>query len=267
VDRVKQTAQRIQRVLRTAVRLAVAGKDMSSRRALLKLRFRPSPPGRPVDVRVRQLGGESFRLRPGTSDIYAFGDRFVDFYHLPPPEIRDRELATIVDLGANIGVSLAALAVRYPRARLLGIEADSENAALAEANTAPWRDRCTIVNSACWDREADLVVEGTEASGYSVREAGPGDPAAVRSVRGRPLDALLPEGVIDYVVMEVEHTEQRLLNNNTAWAERVRALRVECYPEGEYRLADTVKDLTALGFRARGEPNPLGGYAIGIRDL
>ncbi len=267
MDRVKQLAEKIRGALHTAFRLGVAGQDMSSRRDLLRLRFRPTSPGRPVDVRVRQLGGERFRLRPGTSDIYAFGDRFVDFYHLPPAEVRERELATIVDLGANIGVSLAALAVRYPQARLFGIEADAENAALAEANTAPWRDRCTIVNSACWDREADLVVEGTEASGYSVREAGPGDPAAVRSVRGRPLDSLLPEGLIDYVVMEVEHTEQRLLTNNTAWAERVRALRVECYPEGDYRMADTVNDLTALGFRARGEPNPLGGYAIGIRDL
>jgi FkbM family methyltransferase len=265
VDRLERTARRIVRLLRTAAQLARAGADMRSRRDLLRLRFRPPKDADTVEVRVRPLNGEPFRLRPSTSDIHAFGDRFIDFFHLPPAELRDEELRTIVDLGANIGVSLAALAVRYPEARLLGVEADADNAALARANVAPWSDRCTIRHAACWDRSADLVVEGTEASGFSVREATPGDPDSMRTVRGESLDTLLPDGPIDYVLMEVERTERRLITRNTDWAERVRSIRVECYPDGDYRLAETLADLAALGFRARGEPNPFGGYALGVR--
>ena len=238
---------------------------MASRRDLLRLRFHPPADVASVTVRVSQLDGKPFRLRPATSDIYAFSDRFVSFFHLPPAEVRDEDLRVVVDLGANIGVSLAALAVRYPNARLFGVEADAENAALARANVAPWGDRCTITHAACWDREAELVVEGSEASGFSVREATPADADSTRTVLGRSVNSLLPDGPIDYVLMEIERTERRLLTRNAEWAERVRALRVECYPDGDYRLADTLADLSALGFRVRGEPNPFGGYALGVR--
>lgn len=122
----------------------------------------------------------------------------------------------ICELGSNIGTALAGLAVRYPDARLLGVEADPSNAALARANVAGYGARCQVVEAAVWDQEAELVVVGDRADALEVRPRRASDPPAPNSIRGRTVDSLLaehmPDGAIDYMHMNVEGTEKRILS-------------------------------------------------------
>lgn len=232
-------------------------------------RSRGARPRRAVAIRVKALGGHPLLMRPGTNDVDAFSDNALDGFHLPPAEIRGDALIRIVEVGTNIGVGLAALAHRYPAARLVGLEADRDNALLARRNTSPWSDRCTVIEAAAWDSETQLTLEGDETNGYHVRERTGDDPEDSPTILAMTLDGVLaehmPEGEIDYVLLSAEHSEARLLRAGGGWAPRVRAIKVETYNDGSYTPADTTRDLERLGFSASVEPGPWGGCAIGVR--
>jgi FkbM family methyltransferase len=255
-----------------AVRLLALGSDMASRAELLRLRFARRPPTDPPDtasVRVRALGGRTLILRTGTTDIFAFTDDLVFGSHLPPREIRDSRPLQIVELGTNIGVGLAALAHRYPQARLLGVEASPDNAALARRNVQAWGDRCTVVEAAVWDRDCSVTFEGTEEYGFVVRELSGTSSDGRPVVAGRTFDALLeehmPEGDIDFVFFSAERSEQRILRAGGSWPARVRAIKVETYPDDAYGPADAIADLARLGFVARNDDSRAGTFAVGLR--
>jgi hypothetical protein len=260
-----RTARRV----RVLVRLAAATADPRSALRLVKLALqRGGTHGEPVRVRVRALGGRPVELRPGTSDVYAFQDAYLERFQGPPAELASERLGSILELGTNVGLGLADLACRYPDARLLGVEADPGNAELAKRNVAAFADRCEVVNGAVWDTDCELTIEGQKACGMEVRERRPGDPEDMPAIPAFAVATLLerwPEGQIDYVLLSVEHSEERVLTRNNAWLERVRSIRVETYDDIPYGPADTVRDLERLGFRARHEPNPSGGSAVGVR--
>jgi hypothetical protein len=50
---------------------------------------------------------------------------------------------------------MADFVVRYPHARVIGVELDDVNAALARRNVEPWADRCHVVNAAVWSVDGD----------------------------------------------------------------------------------------------------------------
>jgi FkbM family methyltransferase len=175
----------------------------------------------------------------------------------------------ICELGSNVGVALAGLAHGYPGARVLGVEPDPANAALARANTAAFEGRCTVIEAAIWDHEADLVVEGDRADALTVRELRESDPPEIATVRGRTVESILaehmPEGPIDYVHVNVEGTERLILTPGAAWPERVQSIKVEVYPQHGFGTDDCLQALERLGFDAWLEPEWWGGYGLGIR--
>src|SRR3954452_929666 len=123
--------------------------DLDRRRARL---------GPLVALRVRPLGGETVWIRPGTSDASVLRDTFFDRYHVPPGGLRP--VRSILDLGSNIGLTVADLAVRFPDARVLGVELDRSNAALAARNIAPWRDRAEVLHAAVWTSSGEVAYAG-----------------------------------------------------------------------------------------------------------
>lgn len=255
------------RVLATMPTVAA---DTPSRRALLGLLRggNETGGGEPVAVRVRQLG-RTVHLRPGSTDIDVIADDFVFRYQLPPKELGSRPLKTVWELGTNIGVGLTALAVRYPGASLLGVEPDPGNVALARRNLGDLAGRCRLVEAAVWDEDTELVVEGDQEYGLTVRPHTDGDSAALPRVRGLSLDTLLadnePDGSIDFMLMDIEGTERRVLARNTGWAQRVAAIKVELHPETGYTAELCAADLQRLGFRTRMEPLWWGGFVHGLR--
>jgi hypothetical protein len=50
---------------------------------------------------------------------------------------------------------MADFAVRYPGARVVGVELDDVNARLARRNVGPRVDRCLVVNAAAWPADGD----------------------------------------------------------------------------------------------------------------
>lgn len=226
--------------------------------------------GREFTVTVKQLGGASIVLREGTSDTAVLSDTFVQPYHLPPDEITDPRV--IVDLGSNIGLTIAHYAYLYPKATIVGLELDADTAAVARRNIAPWDDRCTIRNAAAWTEDGRVRfshvlgeewgshVTGAADDGEETGEVD-GDADTVEAVSLATL--LAPFDTVDFLKVDIEGGEREVLKVNGGWADRVRAIHVEIHPP--YSVAECEEDLHALGFRTREVPHPVGAV-MGVRD-
>lgn len=259
--------------LRVLSTMPTIGADGESRRALVNLTRGHHTKGVEADgtvsVRVRALGGRAIHLRPFSTDIDVVADDFVFRYQLPPRELRSQALGTIWELGTNIGVGLTDLAVRYDRAQLVGVEPDPGNLRLARRNLADLGERCRLVEAAVWDDDLELVVEGDREYGLTVRPSTEDELHTLPTVRGVSLNTLFeehdPGGQIDFMLMDIEGTERRVLRNNTEWAARVTAIKVELHPETGYSAELCAADLSRLGFRTRSEPLWWGGFVHGFR--
>src|SRR3954462_5031529 len=97
-------------------------------------------------------------------------ETFRDGVHVPPAEIEARGVGTIVDLGANAGMTVAANALRYPDAHIVAVELDPENAELARRNTLRWANRIEILQGAVWtdDGEVPYTRQHGNEYGFSV---------------------------------------------------------------------------------------------------
>lgn len=209
-----------------------------------------APPGL-EHVRIRALAGAGIQIRRGTSDAQVVWDAFVRGYHLVELE-RPR---LILDLGANIGVTMAHMAVLYASARVVGVEMVPEHARLARRNTSPWADRCEVVEAAVWNEPGSLgwALEPGNEFGAAVK---PG--SAVRAIT---LSQLIGDSQVDYMKMDIEGAERTVLTSNTGWAAKVAAIKVEVHPP--YSIAQCASDLSSLGFRPLATPD--GHHVIGRR--
>jgi protein-L-isoaspartate O-methyltransferase len=79
---------------------------------------------------VHALGRE-VHPRPGTTDEQVFHETFIKQFHVPPEEIRP---ATVLDLGCNIGLTVAHFELLWPNAEIIGVELDSENCVVSRRN-------------------------------------------------------------------------------------------------------------------------------------
>ncbi|MGI9081407.1 MAG: FkbM family methyltransferase [Thermoleophilaceae bacterium] len=255
--RLPSPAQRLVRLTFVATRVTAGPRSFLVYLRLSRIRRHEGSGGRVVRVRLRPLGGREVLLRPSTSDVDTVWGTFAGRYHLPPPEMRDPRL--IWDLGANIGLTMADMANRFPAARILGVELDRENAELARVNLAPWSERCEVVQGGVWPQDGELRYRhfpgGT--SGHQVADVPEGfeDPG-VRTAPAISPGTLLaragPDAVVDYAKVDVEGAERELLRTGTEWAARVRTITVEVHEP--YTVAECERDLDALGFTTRADP-------------
>ena len=252
--------QTLLRLAFVAVRVTAGPRSFLTYLRLSRIRRHVGSGGQVVRMRLRPLGGRAVRLRPSTSDVDTVWGTFAGHYHLPPPEAGTPRL--VWDLGANIGLTMADIAQRHPRARIVGVELDSENAALARANLEPWGERCEVIEAAVWPHDGDiryLRLDGV-TSGHHVTGAQLGDDPGVTPVHAISPWSLLAldgaDGVVDYVKIDVEGAERELLRENAGWTSRVRTVNVEVHEP--YTVEECSEDLQALGFRDAGGPAPLG---------
>ena len=249
--------------------------DVRSAANMLRIKGRLGPPlaevagvtGGATPVRLRALRPSTTFVRPRTSDSSVVAESLIGGYCLPPEEVAERPLRRIVELGSNIGLGLATLAARFPEAHLLGVEADSENHALAVHNTAEWRNRCEVVHAAVWERDERLVVErdGHHASGYTVRPARPGERGTVDGVSVDALLNRLGDAPIDYLDLDIEGAHHQILTRDAGWLKRVQAIKVSAHIDTPYDEDDCAVDLQAAGFQTRVVKTDTTGWTIGVR--
>jgi FkbM family methyltransferase len=209
--------------------------------------------------------GQDVWLRPRSSDLAAFD--FVETrYHLPP-EI-DPPIEHIAVLGANIGLLLIDLAARYPAARLLAVEPEPENAAVARRNLAPLGARCTFVEAAVWHEDGELELSWTsDAWGFNLARNVNADERERSSYiveavdAGALFDAFTAGQPLDYAFVNIESAWYEMLHHGS-WTRNVRSLKIEIVDHYD----EAVLLLESLGYRAHLCRLSWGAYAVGTRD-
>lgn len=197
-------------------------------------------PGPAVAVPVPELG-RTLTLRPGTSDVRVLDDTFDGRYHLPPDDVVRPGL--VVDLGSNIGTTLAHFGALWPDAQIVGVELDADNADLARLNAGT---NCTIVHAAIAASGGTrrYTPLGGGEWGYAASDGG------TVTVPALTIDDLLaraaPGRAVDYLKVDIEGAEAEVFRAGGRWVDLVRVLKCEIHPP--YTVAEAVSDLTALGF-------------------
>ena len=217
----------------------------------------------PVALRIKGPAPLEVWVRPGTGDMGIIYEHFARASHLPP---EGREMRQIVELGVGTGLALADLARRHPTARLLGVEADPANAAMARRNLEPFGERCTLVEAAVWDSDGRLEIGGDDTGLLAVRDEGPRTGIEVDAITmDRLLAGHMPEGPIDFVHVDIAGAEPRVLTADAGWIDRVTAMTVQIYPDRGLTSDECVALLEGRGIEARAEVNWWGGQVFGVR--
>jgi len=171
-----------------------------------------------------------FFLRDNEWDEIAYEDAFKHQYHLPKLK---KEPDSVLDLGSNIGLTMAHYRYLWPAAKIQGYEIDPENIYLSKLNAYG-----EIVN-----RRAVTTIK------YPAYKA-KGSPQAYKAenhfllrgeferIIGVTLDQALNgmntrDGCVDFVKMDIEGEEYKTLQSHGAWSNRIRNLLVECHGEDE----------------------------------
>jgi FkbM family methyltransferase len=245
------------------VKLMIAA-DVRSATRIVKLMSNTSGQGAatarttaPVAISLRPLNGERVVLRPHTADYAVLVDTFVWQYHVEPVK---RTPATIFDLGANIGLTMAHYAVLYPEAKVFGVELDADNFAILEQNIAPYRSRVTALCGAVWteDGEVDYGRSQGHEWGFAVGKADDAEQVTAPAFSMNTLFELSGWATVDFVKMDIEGAERDVLREGAEWAPRVDSIGVEVH--WPYTVEECGRDLQALGF----ETGRLASHGAGV---
>lgn len=162
--------------------------------------------------------GREVELRPGTTDEQIFHEAFVKQFHVPPEKISP---ATVLDLGCNIGLTVAHFEALWPDADIIGVDLDADNCVVARRNCR----RARILNVAVSAISGTQTYSGEEAWSFRL------DPSGDRAVEARTLDELtdLLGGRADFVKMDIEGAEWEVVKAPGEWPERIGSLLIEIH--------------------------------------
>lgn len=190
-----------------------------------------------------EVQGMPIQVRPGTADVFPVDDTFGAGYHRSPWNLPERPV--IVDLGANIGLTVLDYGLTYPEPTIVGVELDEHNARLARLNTAHVAS-ARIIHGGVAATEGIVTYDTADTNAYVISQAGDRTAPAI-TVAG--LLKQLGGGDIDLLKMDIEGAEREVLADGAAWASSVRHILVETHPP--YTSKECLRDLRRLGLDAR----------------
>lgn len=194
--------------------------------------------GRIVTVPVRSIG--NVYVRPGDSDIETLRQVFADQeYSVAWPSALQKRVdaryraiveagkrPVIVDAGANIGAASIFFALSYPKAHIVAVEPDSGNSVVLRKNLLN-RTNCTVQLAAIGS-EAGFVKVGTSnagSKGWAMQTVRSDDGVPVITIQDAA--ALVTDGQLFIVKIDIEGFESDLFSSNLDWLEDVDIVFIE----------------------------------------
>jgi FkbM family methyltransferase len=191
--------------------------------------------------KVYLQGGVQLCYRLNKGDLHSIREVWFDeAYRLP----FDDPSGTLLDLGANIGLTSIWLAKKYQIERVIAVEPDRENAILARRNLYLNAIKSEVLEAAIGPHEGTVRFESNQASNQG-RVSEKGVPVAMITV-----DTILQKlacSQLALVKIDIEGSEQQLFDGPTAWLDRTDAIIIEFHPT----LVDysrIIKALAGCGF-------------------
>jgi FkbM family methyltransferase len=189
-----------------------------------------------------RIDGRNFEFPDAASFLSAYEEIFVDrIYAFESKNPRPR----ILDLGANVGVSVLFFKKLHPEARITAYEPDPQIFAYLERNVAAFGLRdVELRNAAVWTESTTLAFspDGADAGRVGAGEL---------RVPAVAISEVLGDEHIDFLKMDIEGAENQVLPAMRAQLRNVEHVFVEYHsPAAErQRIGDVIGALTDAGFR------------------
>jgi FkbM family methyltransferase len=224
-------------------------------RAILRWPGLPWPGrGRVVGVRPAGLGRPVY-VRLGASDLHVVSEIFLHGEYdavIEALKARGREVRTIVDLGANIGVSVQRWRQVFPGATVVAVEPDAANMAMVERNAS---GPVKLVRACVAGVARTVTLDRSEAAwGFRMAD-GTGRAnggATTEEIRAVTLPQLLAEsgisGGADLLKCDIEGAEEELFAHAREWIDRFDLMIVEVHRD--YTVDRLLADIRRADARA-----------------
>ncbi len=204
--------------------------------------------------RIHMRDGTKLSYRLNRADIYTIHELYIAEEYKIPSHL---EAATIVDLGANIGLATLWLAKRHKASHVVAVEPSSANVRLLKRNLKQNGLQAKVLEAAVGASDGFAIFDSGPAStcGRVVNSSADSAPDApgktqmrVRVLSMASVMALLPEGAgIDLLKIDIEGGEQELLASDVPWLEHVHNILIEFHP-ALVRYSELLDVLHTAGF-------------------
>lgn len=195
--------------------------------------------------------GSHLSMRIDDSDIRVFKQIFVDneYDSLNLPETAN----TIVDLGANIGLSALFFVKKYPNAHIIAVEPDTVNFEFMKRNLEDYSNHVALLKAAIWPSdgavslvEHDESNEGLGAWGYRTETLTEGAEASVSAISIPTLMNQFSMDFIDILKVDIEGAEYELFEKDyESWLDKVGLIIIETHdrfkPNSEAMVRNALK--------------------------
>lgn len=209
-------------------------------RVLVRFPSLPLPGRRSVWRLSLDREARPLQVRLGTSDWYIMeevmlGEEYAPLTRRPLSDVRQ-----VLDLGANVGMSIRLWQSRWPGARIVAVEPDPDNLNLARRNTAAATTPPTFIQG-CVAGKSRVV--HLDRSGHPSRFAMQDGADSGERIQAMTVPEVCDrgqlEGIIDVMKCDVEGAETEIFQNCRDWIDRVRYLAVEVHhPYSAERLLE-----------------------------
>lgn len=203
-------------------------------------------PGAPLSGRgrievVRTRDGQQYAVRLGASDLSVLYEleRQHEYDTALRAFPRPQDARWVIDMGANVGLSLRFWLKHFPGARVIGVEPDADNIRMCERNLSLTRggtERTTLLQACVGGSRRTVSLDRRRGAwGYRMAD-GPADADQIPVIT---VDDVIQttDGVIDLMKMDIEGAEAEVFTHPTPWLARVRVLVIEVHaPFGETDL-------------------------------
>lgn len=189
---------------------------------------------------VRLRGGLTITYRLNRGDLQSIREVLAEEVYRVPFDLRPR---TLLDLGANIGLSSLWYWRRYGMTKIVAVEADADNAELVRQNLTANGVPAIVIQAAVAASDGTVrFAKHAESNLGSISDDGGGE--EIPAVSGATLlNRHWPGGaMVDLVKLDIEGGEKPLLAGDRGWLGRVQALIAEFHfdAEGNRAVAEAI---------------------------
>lgn len=200
---------------------------------------------------VRLSGGLNLHYRFNRGDLQSIREVWLDASYTLPFPLQPR---TILDLGANIGMTSLWFQQRYRPAQLLAVECDPDNAAVTRLNYSSNHLPGEVLEAAVGASVGKALFQRSSTSNLgtlvSTTANALSDPRTIE-VPTISLPDLLSqfEGQsVDLIKMDIEGAEESVFSSETEWLNQTQALIIEWHAD-RINPAPLIEKIIHHGFR------------------
>jgi FkbM family methyltransferase len=201
--------------------------------------------GKFVSLRVKRPPLGDVILRENNSDLMTFTE-IIDWGVYRSAIASLPSVRTVIDLGANVGLSSLCFAAAWPGCRIVALEPNRKTFDVLARNLSGLvtTGQCQVLNAAIWSHEATLAADSSipveKFNWFKVQEPAP-DHAASDTCDGISMNALMQRcGIshIDLLKADIEGAETELFRGDLSWLSQTDAIAIEFHKTGSSNTRD-----------------------------